>query len=101
VEIAGIYLTDTVPVPFEKPWRSYVDKFGQWNQKGLARQGHTEEELAERMKSLEAGVQNSQFPEGGAGYGGWKAGNSIPTDSSGYTMMASAGGWWILKGMLF
>jgi hypothetical protein len=94
VEIAGIYLTDTVPVPFEKPDVPYVDKFGQWNQKDWPGKVHTEEELAERMKSLEARVQNSQFPEEWSRYGGWKA---RKFNSNGFFRVHHDGKrWWLV-----
>jgi len=72
VEIAAVYLTDTLPSPFEKPETPYVDEFGQWNQKDWPGKVHSASELADNMKALELSARDGAFPDDWSDYGGWK-----------------------------
>jgi len=94
VEIASIYLTDTIPVPFEKPATPYVDEFGQWNQQEWTGKVHSEQELAENMKALELSVKEISFPDQWSRYGGWKA---RKFNSTGFFRVQNDGKrWWLV-----
>jgi hypothetical protein len=94
VEIAAIYLTDTVPPPFEKPGKPYVDEFGQWNQQDWPGKVHSLPELQDNLRALEHSVEKVTFPEQWSRYGGWKAKRF---DSSGYFRVEHDGArWWFV-----
>ncbi len=73
IKIARIYLTDTIPSPFEKPEKPYVDEFGQWNLKAWPGKVHNIKELKDNMMALELSVKDASFPDQWSRYGGWKA----------------------------
>jgi hypothetical protein len=73
VEIAAIYLTDTLPVPFEKPDKPYVDEYGQWYQKEWPGKVSSLKELSDNMMALETECRDASFPDQWSLYGGWKS----------------------------
>ena len=94
VEIASIYLTDTVPVPYEKPESPYVDEFGQWNQQEWPGKVHYVKELADNMMALELWVKDASFPAEWSRYGGWK---EKKFSSTGFFRVQHDGRrWWLV-----
>lgn len=94
VEIAAIYLTDSVPEPCERPETPYVDEFGQWNQKDWPGKVHSLRGLQDNLKILEQSVADASFPDQWSRYGGWKAKRF---DSSGFFRVEQDGTrWWFV-----
>lgn len=94
IEIAAVYLTDTLPAAFEKPDMPYVDEFGQWNQKDWLGKVHNIKELTDNMAALELSVKEASFPDSWSRYGGWK---SLKFKSSGFFRVHHDGKrWWFV-----
>lgn len=72
IEIAAIYLSDTIPAPFEKPSKPYVDEFGQWNMKDWPGKTKSRDELIKSLQELEQTAINASLPADWSRFGGWK-----------------------------
>lgn len=72
IEIAGIYLTDSVPAPLEKLSQPVVDQFGQWAVKNWEGKTESESDLKNNLKGLEGIAANVTLPDDWSIYGGWK-----------------------------
>jgi len=72
IEIAGVYLLDTVPVPLEKLSQPIVDKFGQWTMKNWEGKTQSESDLKNNLQSLESLARKAALPDDWSSYGGWK-----------------------------
>jgi hypothetical protein len=72
IEIAAIYLSDTIPAPYEKPSKPYVDEFGQWNMKDWPGKTKSNDELIKNLQELEQTALNALLPADWSTYGGWK-----------------------------
>jgi hypothetical protein len=94
VEIASVYLTDTIPAPFEKQEIPYVDEFGQWNQKDWPGKVHTIKELSDNMMALELSVKDASFPKQWSRFGGW---GDLKFRSTGFFRVHHDGKrWWFV-----
>jgi hypothetical protein len=72
IEIAGIFLTDTIPAPLPKLSQPVVDQFGQWTMKNWEGKTQTESELKNNLHDLELKAGNAALPDDWSKYGGWK-----------------------------
>ncbi|MBW6537555.1 MAG: hypothetical protein K0B11_21280, partial [Mariniphaga sp.] len=72
-EVAAVYLTKELPVPFPAPDSPVVDQFGQWTAKNWPGKTTGEEDLKNLLESQLANASSSTFPEKWSKYGGWKA----------------------------
>jgi hypothetical protein len=72
IEIAGIYLTDSVPQPLPELREPVVDEFGQWTVKNWEGKTLSESELKDNLSKLEKISEGASFPEDWSKYGGWK-----------------------------
>ena len=72
IEIAGIWLADTVPSPLEKLSQPIVDEFGQWSAKDWEGKTKSEADLKNNLQGLESMAANASFPREWSIYGGWK-----------------------------
>jgi hypothetical protein len=79
IEIADIFLTDTIPVPLEKLSQPVVDQFGQWNAKNWEGKTQSESDLKNNLSSLEKIAANVALPADWSIYGGWKQKKFKPT----------------------
>jgi len=94
IEIASIYLTDTLPAPFEKPETHYVDEFGQWNSKDWPGKVKNEQKLADNIRALEEEGKDVSFPAQWSRYGGW---TGIKFNSTGFFRVQHDGKrWWLV-----
>lgn len=94
MEIAAVYLSDTVPAPFEKPEKPYVDVFGQWNMKDWPGKTHNEQELKDNLKELELEASEARLPENWSKYGGWK---ELKFKATGFFRVQNDGKrWWFV-----
>ncbi|NJO69689.1 MAG: hypothetical protein HC830_10740 [Bacteroidetes bacterium] len=94
VEIAAVYLTDSLPEPFEKPEKPYVDEFGQWNLKEWPGKTHSEKELTDNFRELELLAIEAKLPESWSRFGGWK---EKKFNSTGYFKVHNDGKrWWFV-----
>lgn len=72
LEIAAMFLTDSIPQPLEKLTAPVVDEFGQWTMKDWKGKIKSEDDLKAGMLNLESSAGNSSFPDDWSIYGGWK-----------------------------
>ena len=72
IEIAGIWLTDTVPPPLEKLAKPVVDEFGQWSVKDWEGKTLSKNNLKNNLYGLETEAAHASFPDDWSIYGGWK-----------------------------
>lgn len=93
-EIAAIYLTDSLPEPYEKLKEPYVDEFGQWALKDWPGKTHSLEQLKELNDSLLRSVPASAETAEWSKYGGWK---KIKFNASGFFHTHHDGKrWWLV-----
>lgn len=72
IEIAGIFLTDTLPAPLDKLSQPVVDQFGQWNAKNWEGKTQSESDLKNNLHELESIAANVALPVDWSIYGGWE-----------------------------
>ena len=70
IEIAGIYLTDTLPSPLEQLTSPVVDEFGQWKTKNWEGKTLSLNDLKNNLQGLETAASTSAFPDSWSAYGG-------------------------------
>jgi hypothetical protein len=70
--IASIQLLNELPERYEKPEKSYVDKFGQWNIRNWKGKVKNEKQLARNLQKHEKTAEKAEYPENWSQYGGWK-----------------------------
>lgn len=94
IQIAAIFLSDTVPASFEKPSKPYVDEFGQWNMREWPGKTHNEKELKDHMNELELSALEAKLPENWSRYGGWK---ELKFKATGFFRVQNDGKrWWFV-----
>lgn len=94
MEISAIYLSDSIPAPFEKPAQPYVDEFGQWAMRDWPGKTHNEKELKDNLQELELTAMEARFPENWSKYGGWK---DLKFKATGYFRVHNDGKrWWFV-----
>jgi len=71
-EIAAVYLSKELPVPFAPVEKPVVDEFGQWAEKEWTGKTQNKEELKMLLENQLAAANTSSFPENWSKYGGWK-----------------------------
>ncbi len=69
--IFRVYLAKELPEALPKASTPYVDKFGQWARRDWPGKVHDEEQLTQRLKSLESRLGDAHYPSGWSRYGGW------------------------------
>jgi hypothetical protein len=72
IDIAGIFLTDTVPAPLETLRNPVVDQFGQWAARDWKGKTKDEAEMKKNTLELESKASNAVFPSDWSRFGGWK-----------------------------
>jgi hypothetical protein len=72
VEIADIFLADTIPAPLEQLSQPIVDQFGQWSMKNWEGKTASESDLKNNLHELESIAGNAVLPDDWSIYGGWK-----------------------------
>ena len=72
IEIADIFLTDTIPTTLDKLSQPVVDQFGQWNAKNWEGKTQSESDLKNNLHELESIAANVALPDDWSIYGGWK-----------------------------
>lgn len=92
LEIAAIYLTDTIPEPLEDVTEYYVDEFGQWALKDWPGKTHSVENMKSFNDSLLNVTADSKFKDDWSKYGGQK---SLRFKSTGFFRTHNDGKrWW-------
>ena len=71
-EIANVYLTNELPLPFPAPENPVVDQFGQWTGKEWPGKTKSEEDLASLLNNQLTEASSVSFSENLGKYGGWK-----------------------------
>ncbi len=71
-ELASVYLTSEVPIPFPPVEKPVVDEFGQWTARDWPGKIHSENELKTLIEGQLASAETSDFPQNWSKYGGWK-----------------------------
>ena len=94
LEIAAIYLTDTIPDPLEKVTEPYVDEFGQWAIRDWPGKTHSVEDMKSVNDSLLKVTANAKFKNDWSRYGGNK---SLSFKSTGFFRTHNDGKrWWLV-----
>ena len=71
-EIAAVYLSKVMPLPFPPVDKKVVDKLGQWAEKEWPGKMKDENELKIMLENQLSAAQNYSAPENRSKYGGWK-----------------------------
>ncbi|MDR1403571.1 MAG: hypothetical protein LBJ60_07730 [Tannerellaceae bacterium] len=94
VEIASVYLTDSLPAKYAAPEHTYVDEFGQWTLREWPNKVHSEAELKKRILAAEKAVAKAAFPKTWSRYGGLKA---LRFEATGFFRVQHDGRrWWFV-----